>query len=100
MQIALSESIQKKIIEIIRTHIPHCTIYIFGSRAIGRQGPGSDIDLAIEADEEIQHSTYLAILADLYATTIPMEFDLIDLKNVSQDLKNKIITQGKVLWKT
>ena len=39
---------KNELISIIHSYLPGCTIYLFGSRAIGKERPGSDIDLAVD----------------------------------------------------
>ena len=79
-------------------YIPNCTIYLFGSRAIGKERSGSDVDIAIDAGKKIPHDIILKILIDIDETTIPMKVDLVDLYNVSEDFKKEVLSEG-IIWK-
>ncbi|GAB6077885.1 nucleotidyltransferase domain-containing protein [Hydrogenobaculum acidophilum] len=56
------------------------TIYLFGSRAVGKESIYSDIDLAFETEEDIDKD--LAIIRDiLEESLLPYKVDLVDLKD-------------------
>jgi len=95
---ALQDKYKQKLLEIINSYIPNCSIYLFGSRAVDKEFAGSDIDLAIDAGEETSHNIILKILNEIEETNIPMEIDLVDLQSVSDKLKNDILTK-RVVWK-
>lgn len=86
-----------ELIRIIHKHLPSCKIYLFGSYAIGKERPGSDIDLALDREEKIPHDIILKILIDIDDTTIPMKVDLIDIHKAPEELKKDILTEG-ILW--
>lgn len=94
---ALNEKYKQELITIIHKHVPQCTIYLFGSRAINKEYAGSDIDIALDAGKTIDNKKLLAIQLDFDETTIPMELDLVDLQTVSQELKNDVLREG-IKW--
>ena len=94
---ALSKKYKDELISIIHKHLPGCTIYLFGSRALDREQPGSDIDIALDAGKIIDHRKLVAIQLDFDETTIPMEMDLVDLHMASQELKDDILREG-IKW--
>jgi uncharacterized protein len=86
-----------KLISIIHSHIPGCTIYLFGSRAVGEHSQGSDIDLAVDSIKKISHSDLIKILLDIEETTIPVKVDLINIQDASIEIKNEILKKG-IKW--
>lgn len=94
---ALNEKYKKELISIIHKHVPKCTVYLFGSRAIDQEYSGSDIDIALDAGKIIDHAKLVAIQLDFDETAIPMEMDLVDLHAASQELKNDILREG-IQW--
>ena len=74
----LSSEIMDKMVWIFNSEKKISRVKIFGSRALGRQRQGSDIDLAIEGDN-LDFDTLLTLrlaLEDLY---LPYHFDLVPL---------------------
>ena len=96
---AFKKKYQDQIITIIRNYVPQCTIYLFGSRAADEETPGSDVDIAIDAGNVIEHKYILRILNDIDDTTIPMSVDIVDLHNVKEDFKKEVLAQGIIIWK-
>jgi type I restriction enzyme S subunit len=93
----LNEKTKEKIIRVIQALIPEVDIYLFGSRATGQYRPHSDIDIALDAGEPLDRLDVGEVQDMLNASNIPYSFDIVDLHNVGEDLKNDIREQG-VLW--
>ncbi len=91
------EEDKKKIILIIKKHIPDAKIYLFGSRARGKNSPGSDIDIALDAGEKIDRFFIGNINEDLEESNIPFCVDIIDFYDVSDGMKKQIIKE-RILW--
>ncbi|KKQ48826.1 MAG: polymerase beta domain protein region protein [candidate division TM6 bacterium GW2011_GWF2_38_10] len=88
----------KKILEnLILEKIPHCRIYLFGSRARGTAQSGADIDLALDAGEPIAFDTLCVLQDAIEQTDIPVFVDLVDLATASDLLKNEVIKEG-IVW--
>ena len=98
ISMTLNIKYQNELTSIIKKHLPHCVIYLFGSRATGACTQGSDIDIALDDGHLINHKTLLKILIDIEDTTIPMKVDLVDLQTAPDTLKNSIIKEG-IIWK-
>lgn len=72
-------------------------VIIFGSRALGTQKKGSDIDLALFSDSETDLSG--RVKDDLEYLPTPYMFDVVDYhKSRHQGLKDHINRAGKVLF--
>jgi predicted nucleotidyltransferase len=73
-------------------------VFVYGSRAMGRQTPGSDIDLAIitEGDQDLSGS----VKADLEELPTPYLFDVIEYRSIThKPLREHIDRVGKLLYK-
>jgi len=80
---------------ILREKIPNAKIWVFGSRAKGTDGPGSDIDLALWGDMDALGAE--AIAAELDELPTPYKFDvkpfhLIKLRPLSEHIERVGIT--------
>lgn len=72
-------------------------VWIYGSRAMGRQRPGSDIDLAIVTTSQQDLSGH--IKTDLEDLPTPYTFDVIDYNRIShKPLKDHIDRVRKQLY--
>jgi uncharacterized protein len=92
------EQHKQTLLAIINHHIPHCKVYLFGSRAQGRQRSGSDIDLALDADRVIDEIIMARIKNDIEDSAVPFFVDVIDLHDVSDDFKT-IASKDFIVWK-
>ncbi len=89
---------QQKIIRLINALIPQAKIYLFGSRARGTHGKWSDIDLALDAGEQLPISVVGEAGDVMKETNIPYKIEVVDFHNVSPEMQASIRTDG-VLWK-
>jgi predicted nucleotidyltransferase len=72
-------------------------VYLFGSRATGRNRVTSDFDVAVLAPERV--SEELSIARDmLQQSNIPLKVDLIELSLASRDLASEAERGGVLLW--
>jgi uncharacterized protein len=74
-------------------------IYLFGSRANNTAHAGSDIDLAILAEQDLRLPLSQARFA-LENSTIPYKIDLVELQRTSPDFQQQVLREGQLLWKT
>ena len=93
----LQERNKLKIINVIHALIPQADIYLFGSRATGRHRAGSDIDIALDAEQQLNRLDVGEVRDMLNASNIPYSFDIVDLYNTDEDFKKNIIAEG-ILW--
>lgn len=94
---AIPERYKDQLLQIIRKHLPHCKVYLFGSRATGKEASGSDIDIALDMGSPISRQMMFKILDEIEETTIPVNVDLIDLQTASGEFKENILAEG-ILW--
>ena len=90
---------QRTIIALIKALIPETKIYLFGSRARGDFSERSDIDLALDIGEKIEPRCKISEIKDvLEATNMIYHFDVLDIHNVNEELKDRILKEA-VEWK-
>jgi type I restriction enzyme S subunit len=93
----VKEEYKKIIIKIIKSHLPNCTIYLFGSRSRTTHSPGSDIDIAIDATEKIDRHIIYKIKEEIEEKNIPFFVDIVDLQSSDENIKSQITKDG-VIW--
>jgi predicted nucleotidyltransferase len=70
---------------------------LFGSRARKTAQEGADIDIAIDSKSLINLNKILDIYGEIEESTIPVKVDIIDFRNVSNEMKKEIERDG-ILW--
>lgn len=70
-------------------------IWLFGSRARGTERPTSDIDLAFEFANTEKWSTFVAEVQENAPTLL--DIDLVDMTSCSPELREEILSTGKLL---
>ena len=96
---SLDLSDKQKIINLIQALQPNVKIYLFGSQATGTQVHGSDIDIALDAGQQMSRVDVGEIREILNASNVPHKIDVVDLHSVSEPMKNIILKEG-ILWKS
>jgi predicted nucleotidyltransferase len=72
-------------------------VFLYGSRAMDRASPGSDVDLAIITNSEYDISGQIKI--DLEELPTPYLFDVIDYQRITYEpLREHIDRVGKLLF--
>lgn len=71
-------------------------VIVFGSVATGRQGPESDLDLAVQAPRPLTAAQRMALVGEL-ALVSGRAIDLIDLRTVGEPLLGQILAHGRRL---
>jgi predicted nucleotidyltransferase len=90
---------QEEIINVFSRAVPNKTfsVYLFGSRATGKEENGSDADLAI-VGEQINRADLSLIREQWEYSTIPVMLDLVDLKDIGNALVSQIKEEKVLLW--
>jgi predicted nucleotidyltransferase len=73
-------------------------VWLFGSRAMGRYQPGSDIDLCLEAPG-LTHGHRLQLLAALEDLPLPWRVDLVLQHQLDEDVQHHVQRVGHCLWR-
>ena len=72
-------------------------VYRFGSEAQGTARPGSDIDLAVLAQNRLAPNTLVELQQGL-ATILHRDVDLIDLRAISTVMQMQVLSTGDCLF--
>lgn len=94
----LEPEVKDKIVVLLSALFPHAKIYLFGSRATGRNSPFSDIDIAIDAGKRLPIANVDEAKSVMEALNIPYKVDIVDFHYISPAMQN-IIMKEKVVWK-
>jgi len=88
---------QELIMNIIGAHAPGAKIILYGSRARNDWSEGSDIDVALDMGKKIDTNVLNAIINDIEESILPINFDIVDLHNVSEAMRQEILKDG-IVW--
>jgi len=75
----------KKAKIIIMGAFPAAKIWVFGSRATGKNKPSSDLDLCVDAGEKISLDKMAKIRREIEESDIPYRVDVVDRQAVDKD---------------
>jgi predicted nucleotidyltransferase len=93
----LPENVLQLLQSYFATHPQIVKVLIYGSRAMNRETPGSDVDLAIMTTSERDISG--RVQADLEELPTPYLFDVVDYQHIThQLLRDHIDRVGKILY--
>lgn len=93
----LPENVLKLLRDYFEEHPEILKVYVYGSRAMGRETPGSDVDLAIVTNSD--HDISGTVQADLEELPTPYLFDVIDYHSIAHaPLREHIDRVGKILF--
>lgn len=73
-------------------------IWLFGSRAMGRHQPGSDIDLCLEAPQ-LGHSDLLRLMHAVDELCLPWRVDLLLQHQLDAEVRAHVQRVGRPIWK-
>lgn len=86
-----------EITDVIRTYLNPKKIFLFGSRAAGREKGYSDFDIAVEGGiMDIRKERIIKEILDQKLGIFSV--DLVDLDRADKDFKNLVLKTGKVLY--
>jgi len=98
-QVQATRRAEAAIREAARKLLPHGSLVLFGSRARGTAGRRSDFDLAVIPKPGFSARERLAFAEALEASpAIIYPIDLVDWSQASDDLRERIRTEG-IVWK-
>jgi len=87
-----------RIVELIRRRVPGVRlIYRFGSSVSGETHAGSDVDLALVAQEPLEPVGRWELQEEL-AIALGKQVDLVDLLRASTVLRMQVVSTGELLW--
>ncbi|MCB0368610.1 MAG: nucleotidyltransferase domain-containing protein [Bdellovibrionales bacterium] len=72
-------------------------IYVFGSRATGKQRKYSDLDLWIETIPKVSDDELMALRTAFENSELSIKIDIVTSENCLEEYKDRII-QERILW--
>jgi len=86
--------------EVLRAHLPtYSAVWVFGSRATGRDRRGSDLDLMVDAGHPLETHTYHALVDAFEASNLPYGVDILDWHTADASLRPLIERERiPLLW--
>lgn len=80
---------------ILQKHVPHFSVWAFGSRAKWTAKPYSDLDLAIITDKPLTLDVSASLSDDFSESDLPWKVDIVDWATTSESFR-KMIERDKV----
>lgn len=81
--------------EILAKHVPHAKVWAFGSRVLGTAQKFSDLDLAIEDEEELSLVTMGNLRHAFSESDLPILVDFLDMHTVKGTFR-RIVEEQRV----
>ena len=88
---------QQRLLDVLIQQADVDAIWLFGSRAMGRERPGSDIDLCVDA-AHLSHRERLRLMAAIDDLLLPWTVDLALRHELPPDLLSHVQRVGRCLW--
>ena len=88
---------QQRLLDVLIQQADVDAIWLFGSRAMGRERPGSDIDLCVDA-ARLSHRERLRLMAAIDDLLLPWTVDLALRHELPPDLVSHVQRVGRCLW--
>jgi predicted nucleotidyltransferase len=82
--------------DILRKHVPHHTVWAFGSRVKGRARRYSDLDLAVIGDTPLPTAVMIDLKEDFTESDLPWKVDVLDWATTSEGFRD-IVSACKVV---
>lgn len=97
MKLKLSASELILVKRILTSHLPpHTKVWVFGSRLTNKVKPFSDLDLLIDAGNELPPKTLIDLADEFDESDLPYKVDLLDWHSIDESFR-KLITQNTFL---
>ena len=82
--------------DVLRRHLPDgVKVWVFGSRATWATKDSSDLDLALEGDDEIPPRSLAALESAFEDSDLPYAVDVVDVKRIGERFR-RIVTEQRV----
>ena len=88
---------QQRLLDVLIQQADVDAIWLFGSRAMGKERPGSDIDLCVDA-ARLTHLERLRLMAAIDDLLLPWTVDLALRHELPPDLLSHVQRVGRCLW--
>ena len=88
---------QQRLLDLLIRQADVDVVWLFGSRAMGRETPGSDIDLCVDA-ADLSHGDRLRLMAAIDDLLLRWTVDLALRHELPPDLVSHVQRVGRCLW--
>ena len=96
--LGIPESSASQLLNVLTSPAQLDAIWLFGSRAMGRHQPGSDIDLCLEAPQ-LGHSDLLRLMHAVDELCLPWRVDLLLQHQLDAEVLAHVHRAGRCIWK-
>ena len=86
-----------KIKNLLSTIALNGSVYLFGSSVKESYNNTSDIDIAVLSDDK---KKVILLKSEIEELNIPYKVDLIDLKEAGEKIREEILKDGVLIWKS
>ena len=94
----IPEQTQQRLLQLLTAQPQLRAVWLFGSRPMGRNQRGSDIDLCLEG-EQLSHGDRLRLMAAVDDLLLPLRVDLVLRHELPADLEAHVQRVGRCLWR-
>jgi type I restriction enzyme S subunit len=84
--------------DILQRHLPHTTVWAFGSRARFAAKPYSDLDLTVIGESPLPLSVLAGLEHDFTESVLPFKVDIVDWATTSDSFRDIIRKTHTVVW--
>jgi predicted nucleotidyltransferase len=85
-----------RLLEVLAAHPAVEEAWLYGSRAMGRHRPGSDVDLTLGGDR-LSHADLLALMGAIDDLLLPWQVDLSLHRELNDDLRAHVQRVGRLV---
>jgi uncharacterized protein len=86
----------ERLLDVLAAHPAVESVWLYGSRAMGRHRPGSDVDLSIGGDQ-LRHHDLLQLMESIDDLLLPWKVDLSLVDNLNEDVREHVSRVGMVV---
>jgi predicted nucleotidyltransferase len=92
------EASQRRLLDAFLNHPRVEAVWLFGSKAMGRHRPGSDLDLCLEG-RQMTHGDRVRLMAAIDDLLMPWSVDLVLRHELPPELEAHVQRVGRCLWR-
>jgi hypothetical protein len=85
------------LVKIIHRHLPGCKIILFGLKLKDTEDAEMEVSVALDAKFGIDTAVIGNIYDDIKNELPDVDVDIVDLEDVSQEFKDKILEKGVII---
>ena len=98
MMVDLSPKHAKMVEDILSEFASDCEVSVFGSRAMGKAKPWSDLDLLARGAAELPSRRIGRLQEAFEDSDLPFRVDVVDWHAITDTFRHRILTHAIVFW--